>query len=133
MDNTKDIRVLLVEPGKYPEEIEIENSLEAMQELVGGYIEEYMPFDDEVAIICNEEGKVNGLPPNRAIYSKNKEITDIICGRFFIAYAPFESESFLSIPDEMMKKYKGKFKYPESFYKGDMGIVAEKYIPDSEV
>lgn len=35
--------------------------MEAMQVVVGGDIEEYMPFEDEVAIICNEEGKVNGL------------------------------------------------------------------------
>lgn len=54
------ITVLLVEPGKYPKPIEIEDTLEAMQEVVGGDIEEYMPFEDEVAIICNEEGKMNG-------------------------------------------------------------------------
>ena len=50
------INVLLIEPGKYPKQIEIEDTLEAMQETVGGYIEEYMPFDDEVAIVCNDEG-----------------------------------------------------------------------------
>ena len=54
MNDTK-IKVLLVEPEKYPKEIEIDDSLEAMQEVVGGDIEEYMPFDDDVAIICNEE------------------------------------------------------------------------------
>lgn len=54
------ISVLLVEPNKYPKMIEIDDTLEAMQEVVGGDIEEYMPFEDEVAIICNEEGKVNG-------------------------------------------------------------------------
>ena len=47
------ISVLLVEPNKYPKMIEIDDTLEAMQEVVGGYIEEYMPFEDEVAIICN--------------------------------------------------------------------------------
>ena len=67
MNDTK-IKVLLVEPEKYPKEIVIDDSLEAMQEVVGGDIEEYMPFEDEVAIICNEEGKVNGLTPNRAVY-----------------------------------------------------------------
>lgn len=55
------ISVLLVEPNKYPKMIEIDDTLEAMQAVVGGDIEEYMPFEDEVAIICNEEGKVNGL------------------------------------------------------------------------
>ena len=57
--NDSKIKVLLVEPEKYPKEIVIDDSLEAMQEVVGGDIEEYMPYDDDVAIICNEEGKVN--------------------------------------------------------------------------
>ena len=68
------INVLLIEPGKYPKQIEIEDTLEAMQETVGGYIEEYMPFDDEVAIVCNEEGKMNGLPLNRAVYSEPENV-----------------------------------------------------------
>ena len=75
-----------------------------------------MPFDDEVAIVCNEEGKMNGAELNRAIYSNDKEILDIIAGKFFIAYAPIESESFLSMPKDLMKKYEDKFKYPEHFY-----------------
>ena len=51
--NDSKIKVLLVEPEKYPKEIVIDDSLEAMQEVVGGDIEEYMPYDDDVAIICN--------------------------------------------------------------------------------
>lgn len=62
------LSMLLVEPGKYPRMIEVEDSLEAMQRVVGGDIEEFMPYEDEIAIICNEEGKINGMPPNRAIY-----------------------------------------------------------------
>ena len=44
--NDSKIKVLLVEPEKYPKEIVIDDSLEAMQEVVGGDIEEYMPYDD---------------------------------------------------------------------------------------
>lgn len=121
------ISVILVEPGRYPKLIEIEDTLEAMQETVGGYIEEYMPFDDEVAIVCNEEGKMNGAELNRAIYSDDKEILDIIAGKFFIAYAPIESESFLSMPKDLMKKYEDKFRYPERFYQTDKGIEAKAY------
>ena len=68
------ISVLLVEPNKYPKMIKIDDTLEAMQEVVGGDIEEYMPFEDEVAIICNEEGKVNGLTPNRAVYGEPQAV-----------------------------------------------------------
>lgn len=123
------ITVLLVEPGKYPKPIEIEDTLKAMQEVVGGDIEEYMPFDDEVAIICNEEGKMNGSELNRAVYSKDKQILDVIAGKFFVAYAPLESESFLSMPKDLMKKYEDKFRYPERFYKTQEGIEAKAYKP----
>ena len=91
-----------------------------------------MPFDDEVAIVCNEEGKMNGAELNRAIYSNDKEILDIIAGKFFIAYAPIESESFLSMPKDLMKKYEDKFRYPERFYQTDKGIEAKAYKPISK-
>ena len=68
------ISVLLAEPNKYPKMIEIEYSLEAMQKIVGGDIEEYMPFEDEVAIICNDESKMNGMPPNRAVYAEPETV-----------------------------------------------------------
>lgn len=71
-DKAETISVLLVQPGKYPKTVAIEDSLEAMQALVGGDIEEYMPFEDEVAIICNEEGKISGLPLNRAVYAEEE-------------------------------------------------------------
>ena len=126
------ISVVLVEPGKYPKLVEIEDTLEAMQETVDGYIEEYMPFDDEVAIVCNEEGKVNGLPLNRAVYGENKEILDVIAGKFFIAYAPIESEKFKSMPKDLARKYLEKFKYPERFNQTENGIEAKAYKPVSK-
>jgi len=57
------ISILLVEPNKYPKMIEIDDTLEAMQTVVGGDIEEYMPFEDEVAIICNEGGQGQWADP----------------------------------------------------------------------
>ncbi|MCC8073950.1 MAG: DUF3846 domain-containing protein [Clostridiales bacterium] len=130
------ISVIFVEPNKYPKVIEIEDNLEAMQELVGGYIEEYMPFDDNIAIVCNEEGKMSGLPLNRAIYSdkdSKKEMIDIVAGKFFICYAPPESESFQSLPKDLEKKYMEKFKYPERFFKDFNGnIAAESFKPKSK-
>ena len=89
-----------------------------------------MPFEDEVAIICNEEGKVNGLTPNRAVYEENsREMLDIICGKFFIAYAPFESEKFQSLPPDLAEKYREKFKYPERFMRVNSEIVAVPFKP----
>lgn len=124
------ITVLYIQANHYPKTIAIDNSLKAMQKLVGGNIEEYMPFEDEVAIICNEEGKMNGLPLNRAVYDeKTKEIIDIIAGDFFIAYAPIDSEKFKDLPKDLEQKYREKFKFPERFYKQNGEIKAYQYKP----
>ena len=116
--NDNKIRVLLVNPGELPKTIELENTLDAMQKAVEGYIEEIY-IDDDIALICNEVGKINSLPLNRAIYDDNGKIVDIIAGSFFIAYAPSDSEKFLSLSDEQIRKYEDKFKYPEYFFKVD--------------
>ena len=124
------ISVLLVEPNKYPKMIEIDDTLEVMQTVVGGDIEEYMPFEDEVAIICNEEGKITGMAPNRAVYEENsREMLDIICGKFFIVYAPFEAERFQSLPPDLAEKYRENFKYPERFMRVNNEIVAVPFKP----
>lgn len=124
------ISVLLVEPNKYPKMIEIDDTLEVMQTVVGGDIEEYMPFEDEVAIICNEEGKITGMAPNRAVYEENsREMLDIICGKFFIVYAPFEAERFQSLRPDLAEKYREKFKYPERFMRVNDEIVAVPFKP----
>ena len=124
------ISVLLVEPNKYPKMIEIDDTLEVMQTVVGGDIEEYMPFEDEVAIICNEEGKITGMAPNHAVYEENsREMLDIICGKFFIVYAPFEAERFQSLPPDLAEKYREKFKYPERFMRVNNEIVAVPFKP----
>lgn len=123
------INVIYVEPGKKARTIEIKDELSEMQNLVGGLIEEYMPFEDEVAIICNDEGKISGLPLNRGIYSEDGKLMDIIAGSFFIAYAPVESERFLSLPKVLEEKYAEKFKHPEQFFRTPNGIKVVKCTP----
>ncbi|MBR2674926.1 MAG: DUF3846 domain-containing protein [Mogibacterium sp.] len=86
-ENERDkIRVIVCRVDERAEVIEIEDKLEAMREVVGGLIQEYMPLEDEVAIICNEEGKMMGLPLNRGIRSDEGRLQDIIAGDFFICY-----------------------------------------------
>ena len=75
---------------------------------------------------------MNGAELNRAIYSNDKEILDIIAGKFFIAYAPIESESFLSMPKDLMKKYEDKFRYPERFIRRTRALKAKAYKPISK-
>lgn len=68
------MRVLLVEPGKLAKEAFIGTSLEDLQAVVEGDIEQFMPFEDEIAIVCNEEGKMNGMQLNRAVYAEPEQI-----------------------------------------------------------
>ena len=126
------INVIYVEPGKTARTIEMKDELSEMQKLVGGLIEEYMPFEDDVAIICNDEGKMNGMPLNRAITGEDGQLMDIIAGPFFIAYAPIESEKFLSMPDELREKYLEKFRLPERFFRTEEGIKIVPFIPEKE-
>ena len=78
------MNVLMVEPGKVPYEKDIGDGLKAMQDAVGGYIQAVYPYEDPVALVCNEEGKIEGLPLNRALKTEEGEIYDIISGNFFI-------------------------------------------------
>lgn len=96
--------------------MEIEDSLSSLQKLVDGYIEVIYPFDDPVAIICNEEAKLrDDLLPNRALYDENGKIYDIIFGDFFICLARPDSENFESLSDDLIKKYIDYYKKPEIF------------------
>ena len=108
------LTVLYIQPRKEPEEIVIDDTLEAMQSLVNGYIEEFMPFEDDVAIICNEEGKINGLKPNRIICDSEGNMIDIVMGSFFIVNAPEDSDNFESLTDDMIEKYKEIFALTEN-------------------
>ena len=61
------ITALLIKPGCEPERVEIGRDLRSLQAAVEGDIEQFSCFADDAVIICNEEGKVNGLPLNRAV------------------------------------------------------------------
>jgi len=100
----KKLKGLLVKPYELPEEIELEDSLEAKQKLVGGYIE-CVNFlkDNNVIFICNEEGKINGMPLNRDIGY------DIIAGPFLILGNDYENGDFKSLTDNQIMHYKKVF------------------------
>lgn len=63
------IRVVIVESGKYAKEAEIGTELSDFQEVCEGWIQTYYPFEEMVCIVCNDEGKINGMPLNRGIWS----------------------------------------------------------------
>lgn len=105
--------VVLVEPNKEARIVKIDNTLKAMQEAVGGYIEAVYPYDDNVAIVCNEEGKIAGLPLNRALKDADGKVYDVIAGTFFIA--GLTEDNFGSLTEEQTDFFLAKFKQPEMF------------------
>lgn len=110
------MRILLVEPGKTARPAEIKGELHAMQELVGGPIQALYPWPDKAAIVCNDEGKLLGLPYNRAL-----EDYDILAGTFFVC--GIQGEDFCSLTEQQMEKYRKMFHDPEAFIRTPEGLV----------
>lgn len=101
------IRVLKLEPGKVPEEVTMSNTLEAFQSAVGGYIET-LELDSGAVLVCNEEGKLMGLPANRQVGG------DTIAGTFLIAGSA--DGEFCSLTDEDAARYGREFAHPLPSY-----------------
>lgn len=95
------IKVLVVEPGDIGRVREIENTLESFKEIVEGYIECIYPWKD-IIIVCNEEGKLLNLKPNRFVKG------DLIVGTFIVAGNDNKGD-FRSLTEEELKVYKKLF------------------------
>ena len=122
----KSMDVLIVEPEKAPRMANITGDLNSLQQVVGGYIEAVYPYDDPVAIVCHEEGKLIGLPLNRKL-----EDYDIIAGTFIVC--GLGEEDFDSLTPELAEKYREKFADPEIFMKMGSRIVAIPIKPKDEI
>jgi hypothetical protein len=99
----KKIQALMIPPKAHPMEVTLQNHLDALQKAVSvgtdyqGLIE-VIPLERGVCLICNEEGKFNGLAPNRRFGD------DILCGTFYIVGENKRGE-FTSLPPEYVAKY----------------------------
>lgn len=125
------LSVLVVEPGKKPYTKEIDGRLESLQHEVGGYIQAVYPFEEPVAIICNEEGKLEGLSLNRALRDEDGNIYDIIAGKFLVV--GLGEEDFTSLTPELNKQFSERFKNPEAFYRRGNEIVVMPIDLDSKI
>ena len=103
------VRVLVVQSNRLkPWDVYIYDTLTDMQQTVNGSIEYFEPWDDRVAIVCNDEGKINGMRPNRKVYSESGRLLDIIYGDFFIIGVDDEGGN-VSLTDEQVNKYMTMF------------------------
>lgn len=113
------IKVLKVAPHEVPEVIYLENKLEVLQTAVSigatyrGLIE-IISLDRESCIVCNEEGKLIGLEPNRRLGS------DILCGVFYIT-GQTEDGDLASLPEHLIKRYSAYFATPQDIPEEEVG------------
>jgi len=91
------LKIVFKKPGKTPIGIEIENTLEKLQELVEGYIEIIRANDDgSILMIVNEEGRIHNLKPNIWVGNTN------IVGNVVFVQNGSDGE-FHSLTDDMVK------------------------------
>lgn len=123
------IRVLMVEPGKRPYVTEIGTSLEDIYVALDCEIFETLyPVSDMIVIVCDEEGKLNGSVPNRAVYDDEGDMVDIVFGKFFICDC--SGERFASLPDDMLEKYNKEFLRPEYFVRVTGNLYPVPFDPE---
>ena len=115
--------VLVVEPMKAPYVKSIPNELEDLQQAVGGDIEMTYPFEDEVGILLNGNGKFEGLPLNRALYDDRGQVYDAIAGTFLVI--GLTEDDFTSLTPEQIEKFKEKYQSPEVFtlFNGELHVM----------
>ena len=123
------MQVVIVEPEKKPRVQSIEGSLASMQEIVGGTIQAVYPFDEPVALLCNDEGKLLNLPLNRALQDEDGSVYDIVAGTFFLCGAPTDSDRFDSLTEEQVQHFLKRFSNPERFIRvGDALFVLPEHL-----
>lgn len=94
------MRIIFYEVDKPPREMVIDNSLKTMQDLVGGFIENYQ-VNDKVAIVCNEQGLLEDLKMNRFVCDEQGMVITPILGNFFAVGCG--EEDYIGLTDEQAK------------------------------
>ena len=130
MSNERKIKVVLLEPFKIARAVEINASLEDMQNIVGGLIEPFYPFAEEVCIVCNEESKINGMRPNRSVKNDEGVMVDFIFGPAFVCDC--RGESLDSLSDEQINRYSKMFRYPEHLARLNGELIGIPFEPQRD-
>ena len=107
------MKVIVKRPDEeYGRIVLIENKLKTLQQIVGGYIE-VVSYRPNLLVICNEEGKFNGLEGNRRIGR------DIIAGVFYVV-GETDDGDLASLPQEKIAQYMERFREPEYYTASDV-------------
>ena len=129
--------VLVVEPLKEPYVKQIAPGYRSMQAEVDGAFQAIYPYDDPVALVCNDEGKLMGMDLNRGLRDNTGNLYDIVAGTFLVV--GLGEEDFASLSPELIQKYTEQFRTPELFVPRDGKLVVlpvpeqdqeKAYLPD---
>ena len=121
---------LLVKPNMFPQPVQIGCELEDLQDIVGGDIEAISPFNEPVALIMDENGKMSGKEWNRALRDEHGKIYDIVAGDFLVV--GLGEEDFCSLSPDMMRRFEEHFHQPETFVRMGRSVMALP-LPDDKV
>ena len=150
MNERKKIYVLYVRRNEYPFRMQIDCTEARMQELLKGPLE-VLRLQDDALIIHNANAQLDRLPPNRAVLKEStyeefydddpchrKELTyffgpldTVIYGDFLVAYAGPNCNEFTDLPEDLEKKYKKRFHFPETFFDVTTAIYMKHFIPET--
>ena len=130
LSENRKMEILLVQPGMYPQKVTIGTELKDFQDAVGGTIAASYPFDDPVAIVYNDEGKLTGLPLNRAMRDEQGQMYDAVAGTFLVV--GLGEEDFASLSPELAQKYEEHFHQPEDFIQLGHRMMIVR-VPDEAV
>ena len=109
-----------------------------MQVEVNRTIQSIYPYDDPVALVCNDEGKLLGMELNRGLRDDAGNLYDIVAGSFLVV--GLGEEDFTSLSPELIQKYTEQFRTPELFVPRDGKLVVlpvpeqaqeKAYLPDN--
>ena len=117
--NETTVKAVKVEPGMSPCIIDLGTDLDSLQKAVSigaGYqgLIEFVYLEDNVNILCNEEGKIIGLTPNRRLGD------DILCGVFYVV-AENEDGELISLTSVQQEHYSRMFESIEHFDQAEIG------------
>ena len=126
----KQIKAIMVEPNKRPCVVDLNDDLDSLQKAVSigapeqGLIE-FVYLEDNVSILCNEEGKIIGLEPNRRLGD------DILCGVFYVV-AENDDGELVSLTEAQQDRYSEIFREPDIISKKDVdGTIFFEFIGEA--
>ena len=132
-ETVKQITVLVVEPGKAPYTKEIGDDWRAFQAEVGGAFQIVYPGYDPVGLVCNDDGKLLGLPMNHGLRDDAGDLYDVIAGTFFLVGLGGGGTT-VSLTEEQIRKYEQRFHDPEQFIKvnGKLVCIPVRELPEQK-